>query len=58
MRKGESNQLCHRRGHKIAKSEDLDIWASCKHNEYVEFGEKLALVCLESSGKAYFKRHK
>ena len=27
---------------KIAKSADLGTWASCKHNEYVEFGEKVA----------------
>ena len=27
---------------KIAKSGDVRTWASCKHNKYVEFGEKLA----------------
>ena len=42
---------------KIAKSGDVRIWASCKHNEYVEFGEKLASVCSESSGTAC-KSHK
>ena len=42
---------------KIAKSKDLGAWASCKHNGSVEFDEKLALVCLESSDLAY-KRHK
>ena len=39
---------------KIAKSWDL---GSCKRNKSVEFGEKLASVCLESSGMAY-KWHK
>ena len=39
---------------KIAKSGGL---GSCKHSKYVRFGEKLASVCLESSGSAY-KRHK
>ena len=42
---------------KIAESGDLGTWASCKYNKYVEFGEKLASVCSESSGTAY-KRHK
>ena len=42
---------------KIAKSWDLSTWASCKRNESVECGEKLASVRLESSGTAY-KRHK
>ena len=37
---------------KITKSGDVRTWASCKHNEYVEFGEKLASVCSESSGTA------
>ena len=41
----------------ITKSGDLGTWASCKHNEYVKFGEKLASVCSESSGTAY-KCHK
>ena len=42
---------------KIAKSGDVRTWTSCKHNRYVEFGEKLASVCSESSGTAY-KSHK
>ena len=42
---------------KIAKSGDLGIWASCKGNISIEFGEKLASVRLESSGTAY-KWHK
>ena len=42
---------------KIAKSGGLGISASCKQNKSVEFGEKLASVCLESSGTAY-KRQK
>ena len=42
---------------KIAWSQHLGTWASCKHDENVDFGEKLALVCSDSSGKAY-KRHK
>ena len=42
---------------KIAWSQHLGTWATCKHNEYVEFGEKLALVCSELSGMTY-KRHK
>ena len=39
-------------GTKIAKSGDVRIWASCKHNKYVELGEKLVSVCSESSGTA------
>ena len=39
---------------KIGKSGDLGTWANCKHNEYVEFDEKLAS---ELSGTAY-KHHK
>ena len=35
------------------KSGDLGTQASCKHNEYVECGEKLGSVCLESSDMAY-----
>ena len=42
---------------KIAESGDLDTWASCKQNKYVEFGKKLASLCSESSGTAY-KHHK
>ena len=42
---------------KIIKCGDLGTWASCKRNKSVEFGKKLASVCLESSGTAY-KRHK
>ena len=42
---------------KVFKSGDLGTWLSCKHNKYVEFGEKLALVRSGSSGTAY-KRHK
>ena len=42
---------------KVAISGDLGTLASCKHNESVEFVEKLASVCLELSGTAY-KRHK
>ena len=38
---------------KIAKSGDLGTWGSCKRNEYVKFGEKLASVCSESSSTAY-----
>ena len=38
---------------KITKSGDLGTWPSRKHNEYVEFGEKLASVCSELSGTAY-----
>ena len=34
---------------KIAKSVDVRTSASCKHNRYVEFGEKLASVCSESN---------
>ena len=37
---------------KIAKSGDVRTRASCKHNKYVEFGEKLASVCSESNGTA------
>ena len=37
---------------KIAKSGDVCTWASCKHNKYVEFGEKVASVCSESNGTA------
>ena len=37
---------------KIAKSADVRTWASCKHNKYVEFGEKPASVCSELSGTA------
>ena len=40
---------------KIAKSGDLSTWVSCKHNKYVEIGEKLASVCSESSGTAYIQ---
>ena len=39
---------------------DFDIlgtWLIRKYNESVQVGEKLALVCLKSSGTAY-KRHK
>ena len=42
---------------KLAKSGDLGTWPSCKHNGYVEFGNKLASVCSKSSGTAY-KHHK
>ena len=44
-------------GKKIIKCGDLGTWASCKHNEYVEFGDKLASVYSELSGTAY-KHHK
>ena len=37
---------------KIAKSGDVCTWASCKHNKYVEFCEKLASICSESNGTA------
>ena len=40
-------------GIKIAKSGDLGTWLSCKCNESVKFGEKLALVYVESSSTAY-----
>ena len=40
----------------IAKSGDVGVWASCKRNKSVEFGEKVASVCLESSDMAY-KHH-
>ena len=42
---------------KISWSQHLGTWATCKHNEYVKSGDKLASVCSESSGMAY-KRHK
>ena len=31
---------------KIAKSGDVRTWASCKHNEYVKFGEKTGFSML------------
>ena len=36
---------------KIVRSQLLGIWATYKHNKSVDTGEKLALVCLESSSK-------
>ena len=42
---------------KITKSWDLGNWANCNRNESVDFGEKLASVYLELSGRAY-KHHK
>ena len=32
---------------KITKSRDLDTQVSCKRNKSVEFGKKMATVCLE-----------
>ena len=42
---------------KIARSRDLGIWATRKHNESIEIFEKRASLCFESFGKAH-KRHK
>ena len=42
---------------KIARSRHLGTLAIRKHNKSVDFGEKLASLCFESSGMAY-KRHK
>ena len=42
---------------KIAKSRHLGTLATHKHNKSVDFGEKLASLCFESSGMDY-KRHK
>ena len=42
---------------KIARSQVLGIWATPKHNEPVDIGEKLAAVCFELFERAY-KRHK
>ena len=34
-------------------------WASCRYNKSIKFVEKLASICLESSGTAYkWKHHK
>jgi hypothetical protein len=33
---------------KITTSRDLGVWATRKHNESIEFGEKLASVCFKS----------
>ena len=38
---------------KIARSWDLGIWATRKHNELVEIVEKPASLRLESFGKAH-----
>ena len=42
---------------KIATSRVLGIWATPKHNESVDIGEKLAALCFELFDRAY-KRHK
>ena len=41
----------------IARSRHLGTLATRKHGKSVEYGEKLALLCFESSSTAY-KRHK
>ena len=38
---------------KIARSGHLDIWETCRYNETVEMGKKLALLCFELLGKAH-----
>ena len=42
---------------KIARSRHLGTLATHKHSRSVEFGEKLASLCFESSGTTY-KHHK
>ena len=42
---------------KIAISRGLGTWATSKHNESVEFGEKLPSACFESRD-AIHERHK
>ena len=41
---------------KIARSGDIDFWATRKHNRSIEIGEKLASVCFESFGTAQERR--
>ena len=41
----------------IARSQHLGTLATCKYGKSVEYGEKLASLCLESSSTAY-KCHK
>ena len=38
---------------KIAKSRDLGIGMTLKHNESIEVGEKIASVCFDSFGTAH-----
>ena len=40
-------------GMKITRSRDLGIQVTCKHNESVEFGKKLASVCSKSFDTAH-----
>ena len=42
---------------KITISRDVGVYATCKHNESIEFGEKLALVCFKSRDMVH-ERHK
>ena len=44
-------------GTKIARSQDLCIRTTCKHNESIEFGKKIGFSSLKSFGTAH-KRHK
>ena len=44
-------------GTKIARSRDLGIQVTRKHNESIEFGNKLASVCFKSFGTAH-EHHK
>ena len=38
---------------KIARSRDLGIWATYKHNKFVKIMEKLTTLCFKSFGKAH-----
>ena len=42
---------------KIAISRDVDVYATHKHNESIEFGKKLASVCVKSMDTVH-GRHK
>ena len=58
MRKGSSNRFCLSLllsvvSTKIARSEDIGIWATHKYNVSVNIVEKLASVCFESFDKAH-----
>ena len=48
-------QCCRRQGHKKSPHLDWDLgtWVIHKYNKSVEVGDKLATICLESSGTAY-----
>ena len=42
---------------KIAISRDVDVYATHKHNESIEFGKKLASLCVKSMDTVH-GRHK